>query len=346
MNEIKTQLLTEKKGREDVESDIARLKAQLNGVLEENKKLIKDSDLRVINEQLTEKKHHQDQDFDEETSKTKTELIQNLELEKSDFFRIIENDALLQGLRKDNADLHERAKEEERKLNEANYEALQYETLTKLSNEQKDLEIETRKKLQVELEKWKDQLEETVKNNELKVQKKLRESESADIKQAQAKLLKEERELADLKKKYLLVEEAEKNYIIDENNRKRHLELITAKQDELTTQNEKLREELDILLHAVEELDEKANFLKGQIEQQRIERAKNHKELHQVEEEHIVLLSKYEHMSNTIKFDDDMKKFDIEELRSVVQNNNFMNDSINEFMQKWDFLKKFSKLER
>jgi hypothetical protein len=127
--------LQDKKAREDVEADIARLKAQMNGVMEENKKLIKDADLRNINDNLALAKFEAEKAFDQEISLTKTELIQNLEQEKTEFFRIIENDALLQGLRKDNADLHEKAKEEERKLNEANYECLQYETLTKLSNE-------------------------------------------------------------------------------------------------------------------------------------------------------------------------------------------------------------------
>ncbi len=127
--------MQDKKAREDVEADIARLKAQMNGVMEENKKLIKDADLRNINDNLALAKFEAEKAFDQEISLTKTELIQNLEQEKTEFFRIIENDALLQGLRKDNADLHEKAKEEERKLNEANYECLQYETLTKLSNE-------------------------------------------------------------------------------------------------------------------------------------------------------------------------------------------------------------------
>ena len=99
-------------------------------------------------------------------------------------------------------DYKEKAREAEKKLNEINYQVLEYETLQNLSIKQKDEEIEIRKKLQDELEKWRDQLDETVKNNELKVQKKLREAESNEIKQAQANLLKEERELADVRQKF------------------------------------------------------------------------------------------------------------------------------------------------
>jgi hypothetical protein len=127
------------------------------------------------------------------------------------------------------------------------------------------MEIETRKKMQVELEKWKDQLEDTVKNNELKVQKKLRESESADIKQAQARLLKEERELADLKKKYAAVEEAEKNYVIDEQNRTNHLNAITAKHNELVELNKALTQEALDLKNTVDNDSAEETNLKFQV---------------------------------------------------------------------------------
>jgi hypothetical protein len=161
---------------------------------------------------------------------------------------IVEKDLRLQSLRKDHEDLLEKFKAADKELNEMNYKVLENETLQQLSIKQKDEEIETRRRLQEELEKWKDQLEETVKNNELKVQKKLREAESNEIKQLQATLLREERELNDIKQKFNTIDETEKNYIIDKKNRERHLEGLRTKNE----QNNKLNEDLLDTIHMLE----------------------------------------------------------------------------------------------
>jgi len=202
LSEIKTKLLQEKKKHEEVQSDIARLRTQLNGVLEENKRLNQEISHAKIDEDLRLKKHEEDEKFDGENAEAKKKWIEELENTKLEYTNSIEKDERLQRLRVEYEDYKEKAREAEKKLNEINYQVLEYETLQNLSVKQKDEEIEIRKKLQDELEKWRDQLDETVKNNELKVQKKLREAESNEIKQAQANLLKEERELADVKQKF------------------------------------------------------------------------------------------------------------------------------------------------
>lgn len=250
--------------RENVEADITKLQAQFNAVIKENEKLIRDTDLKNINQELADKKFEQDQKFDEETNMAKLEIIQNLEKEKvyyqninkiqGDYVRLIENDQLLQSYRKDNELLADKLKEIERKLNEFKYEVLQYETLQKLSDEQKEAEIQERKRLQLDFEKWRTTLEDTVKNNELKIEKKLKESVSQEIKQAQANLLKEERELAELKKKYVAIEENERNYIIDLSNRKRNLENLLKKNDENKELNDRLDADINSINPQVETL--------------------------------------------------------------------------------------------
>jgi len=343
LNDIKTKLLNEKRLREETEADLNRLKAQLNGVLEENKKLIKNIDLKNINQALAEKRFEEDEKFDKEKAETKQKLIEDLQAEKAQLFLIIEKNERLQVLRKEHEELVEKAKEAEKKLNELNYQVLEMETLQQLSIKQKDEEIETRKRLQEELEKWKDQLDETVKNNELKVQKKLREAESNEIKQLQAALLREERELNDLKQKFNAIDETEKAYIIDEQNRKRHLEALQAKNEENAKLNQELFDKIQQLEPRVIELHHSIENLKYQIEDAKNERAKKLKELRAVEEEKITLDSKYVFMNETIRLDEDMKNFNIEELRSVMSTNQIVNDTIRDFMEKWDFLKRFSK---
>jgi len=50
-------------------------------------------------------------------------------------------------------------------------------------------------------------------------------------------------------------------------------------------------------------------------------RAKLQDTLKKVEEENIILLSKNQFLQHNIKLEDDMKKFNVEELRNVIETN-------------------------
>ena len=113
-----------------------------------------------------------------------------------------EKDPRLQSLREDNERLIKDLKECEKKVDDVNYKVLETETRQLLSVRKKDEDQEARKKLQAELDKWRDQLDDTTKSNELKVERKLREAESAQIRELQAELLKERTELGELRNKF------------------------------------------------------------------------------------------------------------------------------------------------
>jgi len=176
---------------------------------------------------------------------------------------VTEKDPRLQALREENEKLISQVKESEKRLENTNYRVLETETRQALSMRKKDEDQETRKKLQTELEKWKDQLDETVKANELKVERKLREAESAVIKELQAELLKERHELHELESKFEAICKRDSEYIIDQANRVRQRNDLIKKKELAEKQNEDLSA-------AIADLDPKVNDIENHVEELRL----------------------------------------------------------------------------
>ena len=154
-------------------------------------------------------------------------------------------------------------KESEKRLEGVNYRVLETETRQVLSMKKKDEDQETRKKLQTELEKWRDQLDETVKANELKVERKLREAESAVIKELQAELLKERHELHEMESKFESIATKEREYIIEQANRVRKRNDLIKKKELIEKQNKDLRAE-------IEDLDPKVHDTENHVDELRL----------------------------------------------------------------------------
>jgi len=343
LNQIRTKLLTEKKQREEAEVDMSKMKPQLDKILHDNVELRRESELKEINDKLNNKRVDEDEALDKENLETKKKLIDELQMEKARLLIVTEKDPRLQSLREDNERLSKEVKQSEKKLDDANYKVLETETRQLLSVRKKDEDQEARKKLQAELEKWRDQLDDTTKSNELKVERKLREAESAQIRELQAELLKERTELGELRNKFEAISNKEREYILDQANRERHRADLEAKKTKNQALIKDLRTQNEELDPKVNDADVKVDDLRLKLTDKRELRAKLQLKLKEVEEQNIILLSRYTFLEKNIKLEDDMKKFNMEELRNVIETNKTVNDTIKDFMGKWDTLKKFSK---
>jgi len=213
-----------------------------------------------------------------------------------------------------------------------------------MSYRQKEHEIENRKKLQDELEKWKNQLEDTIKVNEAKVQAKLRSSESSELKVLQGNLGKEEKDLYLLNEKIIGLEKTEKEYIKTRFSNLTLRDSLKAQRDELTKMEADLEHALSELDPKFGELREKHDHLDTQLKEIAELKKKLLAKLHEVEEEHITLSTSYNHLGKNIKLEDDMKAFNMADLKAVQQTNKEVNEGIANFMQKWDTLQKFKQL--
>jgi len=344
INQIRAKFLNEKRQREEIEMDMSKMKNQFEKIIEDNHYLRKEAELRDLQQKIAKQRHDEDEALDAESLAVKIKLIDELQVEKAKLFIVTEKDPRLQALREENEKLISQVKESEKRLENTNYRVLETETRQALSMRKKDEDQETRKKLQTELEKWKDQLDETVKANELKVERKLREAESAVIKELQAELLKERHELHELESKFEAICKRDSEYIIDQANRVRQRNDLIKKKELAEKQNEDLSA-------AIADLDPKVNDIENHVEELRLKladerevRAKLQDTLKKVEEENIILLSKNQFLQHNIKLEDDMKKFNVEELRNVIETNKNVNLTIKSFMEKWDSLKQFSKM--
>ena len=74
--------MTEKTQKEDIEIEVTKLKKALDKVLEDNAKLRKETELRKIHDELTNKAFEQDENYDNETAQAKIKLIDQLQAEK------------------------------------------------------------------------------------------------------------------------------------------------------------------------------------------------------------------------------------------------------------------------
>lgn len=346
LTQIRTKLLNEKRQREDIEMDIAKMKTQLEKILEDNHYLRKETELKEINQKIAQQRHDEDEHLDNESLAVKIKLIDELQVEKAKLFIVTEKDPRLQALREENEKLIKQVKESEKRLEGVNYRVLETETRQVLSMKKKDEDQETRKKLQTELEKWRDQLDETVKANELKVERKLREAESAVIKELQAELLKERHELHEMESKFESIATKEREYIIEQANRVRKRNDLIKKKELIEKQNKDLRAEIEDLDPKVHDTENHVDELRLKLGDEREVRNKLQETLKKVEEENIILLSKHQFLQHNIKLEEDMKKFNVEELRNVIETNRTVNDTIKDFMEKWDTLKRFSRMEK
>jgi len=344
LNVIRMSLLTEKKQKEDVEMELQKLKKVLEKVNEDNERLRKDTEMRKLNQALCEKVFNQDEHFDAECSEVKKKYIDELQVEKARLFIATEKDPRLQILRQENEELHKRVKDAEKRLDNMEYKVFETETLQILSVKKKEEDMEERKKLEAEHTKWKDQLDETLKANELKVERKLKEAESALIKELQADLMKERHELTEMQAKLKAIDKRETEYIIDQAHRTRYRDDLKAKKEITDGIKKALSVQVAELEPQVNDLEDAVGKLKLQNIEAREARTKLQVKLMTVEEENIVLLSKFQFMQHNIKLEDDMKKFNIDELRNVIQTNQTVNQTIADFMTKWSDLKEFSKM--
>jgi len=332
---MRMKLMTEKRQREEVEMEIFKVKKTLEKIIDDNERLRKETELKDIHKNLAQKEFEEEEKYDQEILDTKKKHIDQLQVQKVHLFMATEKDPELQALREENDRLQKKIKECERTLDNTNYKVLEMETLQTLSVKKKEEDQEQKKKLQQELEKWKDQFDETLKSNELKIERKLREADSIVIKGLQADLLKEKHELVDLKIKLENIYKKEKEYVIDEANRTRYKTNLENKKAANETILKPLQHEADILQKDVGELTEKVDKLKFDITQAREDRTKWQAKLTLAEEENITLKTKLEFLEKNINLENDMKKFNVEELSNVIRANQTVNKTIDNFMQKW-----------
>lgn len=255
--------MAEKKQKEDVETDTLKMKNQLDKIMDDNVKLRKETEIKDIHEKLDKKAFEEDEAIDKESSDVKVKLIDQLQAEKAQLFLVTEKNPRLQALREENENLQKSLKGSEKKLDDMSYKVLETETRQALSVKKKEEDQEIRKKLQAELEKWRDQFDETVKSNELKVERKLREAESAQIRELQAELIKQRHELNELKNKLANIYNKEKEYILDQANKVRYRDDLIKKRDI----NAKLKKDLEA---EIVDLDPRVNDHEAVVEDLRI----------------------------------------------------------------------------
>ncbi len=82
LSQIKTKLLAEKRQKEDIETDMAKMKNLFEKIMEDNERLRKETELRELQQKLGQQRHDEDEHFDKENITGKCKLIDELQAEK------------------------------------------------------------------------------------------------------------------------------------------------------------------------------------------------------------------------------------------------------------------------
>lgn len=184
------------------EEDRNRVRRMLDEAkqLEDKNHLINES--KKIEDEIAKKHPEAEKKQSEAAALAKEEKIKELQNHVDSLKKALESDVRLQELKKKNEELMKSLKVEERQCIDMNYTAFELEHLQQLSSKQKDLEADNRRSLQADYEQFKQILEDTIKNNRAKVDRKIRENEPIEIKNKEAELQRQQKEFTEMKKRH------------------------------------------------------------------------------------------------------------------------------------------------
>ena len=170
--------------------------------------------------------------------------------------------------------------------------------------------------------------------NDNRIQKKVREANSEEIQEIQAKLDETLQKVADLENKIQREIQKIHNFtkeIIKVNIQLNHRHEVD---DDLQKTIQKHKEELDELKKTYEACQNESETLKDKIGKEKTDNdlLKNRNKL--LQEENAAVTSKYEFITKNYDFTTNLKKISMEDLKNLAQSNTLVNNTIDTFVDK------------
>ena len=341
--EQKTKLAMATKARDELSEREQKIKNQLLETKAENEKLDKVVKAKSLEERIRKEIHEEEIARLEKILLEKETLLNANRTKKEELLKLIREDSRLESLRTRKELLEKNLLEKENELTCVSYKVLEAEHLQKLAVQQKEAEADERRNLADEYERLRSLLEETEKINELKVQRKIKENEALELRKVEAQLLREQRELVDIKEKtssvHLVykklkgeVEQMENRASVqkkDLEDKKEKLEAIQKKLNELRPQLVEKRAMFD-------ELTFKENSILREKEELE-------KELEHLDLQNSITKRKIEFINKNFDFGKIMNMLRVDDLKQQLNDNLQASEAIASLIQKIDTLKEIQR---
>ena len=208
-----------------------------------------------------------------------------------------------------------------------------------LINKKNDVINERKKYIDLNIE-LKHEIEAKNTLNDNRIQKKVKEANSEEIKEIRNKLEETNQKVSDLENK--IQKEIDKIHNFTKEIIKTNIKLKHRKEieEDLIKVTNKLKEELNQAKKTYETLDEESNTLKDKIGKEKTdnELLKNRNKL--LNEENAATISKFEFITNNYDFTTNLKKISMEDLKNLATSNNLVNSTIDTFVDKVGAFKK------
>ena len=176
--------------------------------------------------------------------------------------------------------------------------------------------------------------------NDSRIQKKVREANSEEIQEINAKLKETNKKVEDLEKK--IEKEIEKKHNFTKEIIKLNIKINHKKEEENDLQKkiQTKKEELEEQKKIYENKDNESDELKDKLGKEKTdnELLKNRNKL--LREENDALVSKFDFISNNYDYTTNLKKISMEDLKNLEQSNTLVNNTIGTFVDKVGTFKK------
>ncbi len=343
VSELKSKLALAVKAREDILDREYRVKDQHQEAKKEN-----DNITKIIREKNLEDAVQQEL-YSAELARLKEEInlkeniVEDLKLKRAENLNIISRDQRLKVLKERNAEVIQILAEKEKELADINYHCFEMEHLQKLAIKQKEVDADERRQLYEEYERLKHLVEETEKMNNLKVQRKIRENDSTELKKLEAILIKEQRELAEVKEKWGGIHSIYKRIrgeLDIQNEQILKMKLINSEKEQ---KNDEMIKKINELMPMKIQAEKAFELNEQRSKDLTTEKDAKEAELHKLELELSGLKSKEEFLNKNFNFSQTLGNIDLEDLKQQVSSNLSVNETIQSLLSNWDQMKKLGR---
>lgn len=343
VSELKSKFSLAVKAREDILEREQRVKDQHQEAKKENDNITKIIREKNLEEAVQQELYNAELARIKEEINLKENIIEDLKIKRAENLSIISRDQRLKVLKERNGEIIQLLGEKEKELADINYRCFEMEHLQKLAIKQKEVDAEERRQLYEEYERLKHLLEETEKMNNLKVQRKIRENDSTELKKLEAILIKEQRELAEVKEKWGAIHSIYKRIrgeLDIQNEQIKKMKLINSdkefKNDEII---KKTNELMPMKIQAEKTFESNEQRCRDMAAEKDVKEA----ELYKLELELSGLKSKEEFLNKNFDFTQLLGNVDLEDLKQQISSNLSVNETIQSLLSNWDQIRKLGR---
>lgn len=273
---------------------------------------------------------------------SKDAVLEDLRIKKIEYDYVISSDLRFANIKETHNKLIKDINDKELENNSLNYKSFELDNLQKLALKQKEIDGEERRRLNEEYDRLEKICSDTLKMNELRIERMIKENEPEQIKQMKAKLKIEEIQIEDAKDKWSNVNLIYTKFKTDLNHR-------VAESTDTTTKIAVVKAEIEKYDNEIASIEPDAKTYKGKCDDlqkiidAKIDEKRKHLDSNQNNKKILEgLKAKYSYINDNFDLQRELSNINLEELKHVMNNNSNVNNTIAQLLGRWNNIQDFS----